>query len=98
MLGENFEQVFKRRLKENGYTQVSLAKRLHVTPSAVNRWIKGPNTIPYETVKTLSDLWKLNREEKAAFCRVAAYPLPPEYSDIHPRPSSTVEALSPYYF
>src|SRR5690348_2838778 len=98
MQPEEFERVFKEQLKKHGYTQASLAKRLHVNAATINKWLKGPNTIPYERILAVSDLWQLTGAEQEELFRAAGYALPPRHGGPTGRPPfSTAEALSSYY-
>lgn len=97
MQREDFERVIKEQLKKHGYTQASLAKRLHVSAATVNKWLKGPNTIPYESILAISNHWQLTGAEQEELFRAAGYPLPPRHGGTTGRPPSTVEVLSSDY-
>lgn len=71
-----FEAVFKKYLRLKGHTQGRLARELHVDPSTVNKWVKGINAIPYETVDDLCNLLALERSEREEFFEAAGYALP----------------------
>src|SRR5437588_6844954 len=97
MKQEESEKIFKKYLRLKGYTQGRLARELHVDPSTINKWIKGINAIPYETVDKLCALLALEGRERAEFFEAAGYPLPSTRPASSPRSSSIVEDLPPGY-
>ena len=92
-----FEAVFKKYLRLKGHTQGRLARELHVDPSTVNKWVKGINAIPYETVDDLCNLLALERSEREEFFEAAGYALPSTRPGRSPHSSPVVEELPPGY-
>ncbi len=43
-------------LKNNGWTHKKLAEKVHVTESAVQKWVRGKRCPDYDTLKILSDI------------------------------------------
>jgi WD40 repeat protein/transcriptional regulator with XRE-family HTH domain len=97
MKQDEFEEIFKKYLRLKGYTQGRLARELHVDPSTINKWIKGINAIPYETVGELCALLVLEGREREEFFEAAGYHLPSIRPDRSPRSSPMVEDLPPGY-
>ncbi|MFL5592410.1 MAG: NB-ARC domain-containing protein [Ktedonobacteraceae bacterium] len=97
MKQDESEKIFKKYLRLRGYTQGRLARELHVDASTINKWIKGINAIPYETVGKLCDLLALEGKEREEFFEAAGYRLPSTGPGSTPRSSPLVEDLSPGY-
>ena len=97
MKQDESEKIFKKYLRLKGYTQGRLARELHVDPSTINKWIKGINAIPYETVGKLCDLLVLEGREREEFFDAAGYRLPSTRPVSSPRSSPVVEDLPSGY-
>src|SRR5947207_6508682 len=97
MKQDESEKIFKKYLRLKGYTQGRLSRELHVDPSTMNKWIKGINAIPYETVSKLCDLLALEGREREEFFDAAGYRLPSTRPLSSPRSSPMVEDLPPGY-
>src|SRR3989440_7417877 len=97
MKQDESEKIFKKYLRLKGYTQGRLSRELHVDPSTMNKWIKGINVIPYETVSKLCDLLALEGREREEFFDAAGYRLPSTRPASSPRSSPMVEDLPSGY-
>jgi transcriptional regulator with XRE-family HTH domain len=60
---DSLGKVLRQAIKKNGQTQASLANKMGVSQSAVSKWLKEAEPIPYERVKEIVGILGLNDNE-----------------------------------
>ena len=67
MSEEEFNRIMSRRimffLEQNNMTQLELSKKLHVSPSTVNDWIKAKKTPRMDKVDAMCELFGCVRSD-----------------------------------
>lgn len=71
----DFREELKRRMKEEGITQVQLAKRLGIKQPQVSAFLHGKDVMPYRKLEELMWLMKENtmiedRHEQTTYLRI----------------------------
>lgn len=76
----NLQNAILEIRRKNGLTQEDLAEKLFVTRQAVSRWENGETTPTIDTLKTISELFKIDANNllglaETPFCQSCAMPL-----------------------
>jgi transcriptional regulator with XRE-family HTH domain len=54
---------FKELLKKADLTEAQLARRLGITPAAVNKWCKGKSSPPYSSLREIANFLNVSVDD-----------------------------------
>ena len=58
------KEIIKNALEEKGITQKELAEKIHVSPQAVSKWIKGESQPTFDNIKLMTEIFGVEFGDK----------------------------------